>query len=679
MPSHSLSPIALRPPGRPEDGSTLPATMMVVAVILAFLSAAALLTSQDGRFAVRQQGNTDALTAADAALEYAYGQWKTSVAATIHGNKAAVPPASTWAPDTLLTKFNASYANTGAFAANTGIVIPSGKLFIRSTDRNGQPLMSGNTDVSASAAPVYADTSNVPGYPGWSGKTYNYVASVTVTNPNHAGRSGSDSAITVNRYFQVTTVPLFQAAIFYENDLEIHPGAKMVVTGLVHSNASVYALGFLANVQFMNNVSYVGTYQESSNPSVRYGWDGSNSSASATPEIYNAYYGGFPDYWADGKPSSTSTTRASQINQVSYIDPFGGASQNNNGLHDIVEVPPSTNTSDQIAYNNASLRIIIDSSQTTDAARYQIFDGSNNALTGVDRTNVLAALKATAPTTFTDLREAATVTATSVDMAKLAYATVPTTTLNTGAEFGAQTFPTGTNSDGTAYGTTAGGTTFQKNFSGTVYIHDVGATTSSTRKAISLVNGRKLGQDVSIATDNGLYIQGDYNTGGNQASDVPTNGTGTNPQVTGYNRHSSAVMADAVTVLSNSWSDNNSGSSLSSRTATATTINTAILAGDVPSNAGGDGIASGGAHNFPRSLENWGPPSNSSTYVNFTYTGSLVEAFRSEKFTGSWQTNNVYKWPNRLWSFDTNFLMKQPPGVPTGIQFSRGRYERAIN
>ena len=118
-------------------------------------------------------------------------------------------------------------------------------------------------------------------------------------------------------------------------------------------------------------------------------------------------------------------------------------------------------------------------------------------------------------------------------------------------------------------------------------------------------------------------------------------------------------MADAVTILSNSWTDNNSGAALSSRNATATTVNTAILAGDVPSNANGDGIASGGAHNFPRFLENWDS-------VNFTYYGSLVEAFHSNKFTGSWQTNNVYHWPNRLWNFDTVFLQKQPPGVPTG-------------
>ena len=599
------------------DASTLPATMMVVAVLLALLSAAAYLTSQDSRFTARQQSKSDALTAADAALEYAYSQWKVSVSSTIRGNKTNIPPASTWSSSTLLTKFKAAYSDSGAFAANTGVTVTA--LNISATDQNGQPIIDSTTrnDVSSTATPAGVDTNNVPGYPGWSGKSYNYVASVTVSNPNHFGSSSNDGPVTVKRYFQVTTVPLFQAAIFYENNLEIHPGAKMVVTGLVHSNAKIFALGYNAQLQFMSNVSYVSSYKEGSNPDVTLGWDGSNTKASNTPELankstidsYNKYGYNLPanyfsDLWADNKNSDTSATRASQLNQVSTIDPFGGASKNNNGLHDIVEVPADTNKSDQIAYNNASLRITIDSSiATTEAARYVITDGKNNPLPDADRANVIAALTATAPTNapratpFTDQRETFAVTVTSLDMAKLAVATVPAATLTATKEFG--TIPTlsGTNLDGTDMAT---GTTFQKNFQGTVYIRDVAKTTSSTRTAIRLVNGRKLGQDVSIASDNGLYIQGDYNTGGSQASDVPSNGNDpTKPQATGYNRHSSAVMADAVTILSNNWSDGNSSNKdLNSRMATATTVNTAILAGDVPSNADpdkdgkGNGIAS---------------------------------------------------------------------------------------
>ena len=320
-----------------------------------------------------------------------------------------------------------------------------------------------------------------------------------------------------------------------------------------------------------------------------------------------------------------------------------------------------------IAYDNASLRIEINSSNNP--VTYDIRDGSGNKLSGGDLVNVQNAMAA--PKTITDYREGATVTVTDLDMAKLAIATVPADVLTATKEFGTVT---------PIAGVVSSGTTFQNGFNGTVYIRDAAATTSGTRTAIRLVNGRSLGQNVTVVSASGVYIQGDYNTGGSATNQAPSNSSDTGaPNVTGYTRHASAVMADAVTVLSNSWNDNTAGKLLTTRVASPTTVNTAILAGDVPSNVDGQGYASGGAHNFPRFLEDWGPQGSSTKYTNFTYTGSLVEAFKSEKFVGHWQTNSVYKWPNRLWSYDTTFNLKQPPGVPTGIQYSRGRYERSSN
>ena len=71
-------------------------------------------------------------------------------------------------------------------------------------------------------------------------------------------------------------------------------------------------------------------------------------------------------------------------------------------------------------------------------------------------------------------------------------------------------------------------------------------------------------------------------------------------------------------ILSNSWSDTNSANS----TASNTTVNTAIIAGIVPS---GNGYYSGGAENFPRFLENWGGKT-------LTYYGSMIEKlYKSEQ------------------------------------------------
>ena len=443
----------------------------------------------------------------------------------------------------------------------------------------------------------------------------------------------------------MTQVPLFQAAIFYENKLEIHPGSAMTVSGLIHTNGNLWARGF-SSLQFKNNVSYVGSYNEIGDSTITKGWDGYNygwipgiGSFSTVPLVT----------WADGLTSGASTTKATQLNQVSPIDPFGGASTSNNGLHDIVDVPAAGNTSQQIAYNNASVIITVNSSlPTSNPAHLVITSGSGAPLSSADTAAIAAAVNNGTTTTIYDQREGENVTLTNLDMTKLATATVPP-----------------------APGSGATATPLQSSFGGTVYIHDVSPATGS-QAAIRLINGRSLGQNVSVATNNGLYIQGDYNTGGNSPSAVPSNvsnpnGT-TSPQASGYNRYASSVMADAVTILSNNWVDSNSSLSLSNRTATATTVNAAILAGDVASNST-TGQASGGAHNFPRFLENW-------NNVNFTYWGSLVEAFNSQEFTAPWQTGNVYYWPNRQWNYDTNFLNVQPPGTPQGIQFSRGRWQR---
>src|SRR4030095_12509329 len=93
---------------------------------------------------------------------------------------------------------------------------------------------------------------------------------------------------------------------------------------------------------------------------------------------------------------------------------------------------------------------------------------------------------------------------------------------------------------------------------------------------------------LTIASDNAVYIQGDYNTGRTVTASPPSNALGsandpTRPTVAGYNKQSSAVIADAVMILSNNWNDANSNLAVSARQATNTTINTAIVSGIVPS------------------------------------------------------------------------------------------------
>ncbi len=329
-------PISLRYPRRrrARSGSTLAVTMLVVALLITFLSIAALITSQFGRYAGRQQGDDDLRAAADAGMEYAYAAWRTSMQKSASLTTASVAVAV------------ANLNSTTLPFAGAGITFNS--ISVGPADANG---LSATT-----ASPT--TTYNVPNYPGWSGQTYNYLATVQVQSSStnyHYGFSSDASnrpVMTYERVFQYTTVPLFQAAIFYENTLEIHPGAAMTVVGLVHTNADLWARGF-STLKFMKNVSYVSSYNEIGNALLTNGWDGYDGHI--IPGVGS--YSGVPLVtWSDDKTSATSTAKASQLNQVSPIDPFGGASTNNNGLHDIVEKPATVGTNTAIAYNNAAVR-----------------------------------------------------------------------------------------------------------------------------------------------------------------------------------------------------------------------------------------------------------------------------------------------------------------------------------
>jgi hypothetical protein len=248
---------------------------------------------------------------------------------------------------------------------------------------------------------------------------------------------------------------------------------------------------------------------------------------------------------------------------------------------------------------------------------------------------------------FQDQREAANMAISSLDVSKIASALTPTNSGGTGYLLG---------SDVT--------------FKGIVYVANTSGS-STVKTGIRLKNGAKiLGPGLTVASENPVYIQGDYNTGQTSSNKTPANtannSTGANV-ASGYTEVPCAVLADAVTILSNAWSDSNN--SLSSRTATPTTVNSAIVAGIVPTGSGGSGANSysGGAENFPRFLEDW-------TNQTFTYYGSMVELYKSQQAIGYWGNSNVYDPPNRNWHFDTLFYTSPPPGSLQIMTYVKSRW-----
>jgi len=188
---------------------------------------------------------------------------------------------------------------------------------------------------------------------------------------------------------------------------------------------------------------------------------------------------------------------------------------------------------------------------------------------------------------------------------------------------------------------------------------------------IRLHNAAELPRPITVATDRPIYIRGDFNS---------------------VNKKPAAIIADAVTFLSNAWVDARhicnlwdgvsgpfgcvswgaSGSSGYRSAASLTTVNAAVMSGMVPtpcdwydadcaadgSNSYYNNWYSGGIENFPRFLENW-------SSVTFRYRGSLVSLFDSRIATGTWN-GTYYSPPDRDWGFDTMFEdpTKLPPATP---------------
>jgi hypothetical protein len=171
----------------------------------------------------------------------------------------------------------------------------------------------------------------------------------------------------------------------------------------------------------------------------------------------------------------------------------------------------------------------------------------------------------------------------------------------------------------------------------------------------------------TVGSENPVYILGDYNS--NAADPIWTGGAD--------KPHSAAgIVADAVTMLSNNWSDLNSIKINPThpelyRLGANTFYRVAIAAGKSVNfpfpgweNGADYGFGTdGGVHNFLRFLEDWQDPG-----ATLNYEGSLVSLYYSTYNTGTFKccTYSVYQPPTRNYVFDPDFTQPQnlPPGTP---------------
>lgn len=182
------------------------------------------------------------------------------------------------------------------------------------------------------------------------------------------------------------------------------------------------------------------------------------------------------------------------------------------------------------------------------------------------------------------------------------------------------------------------------------------------RRALKLTRGSNLVAaapgltGLTIASENPVYVQGNWNsTGVANFADAHV---------------ATAVLADAVTLLSNNWNDRASFTSphaTGGRNATTTWYRLAIIAGkglsferptagSPPADYGTDG----GAHNFLRYIENW-------DNQTLNYRGSIASLFIARQAVGTYKCcTTVYSPPGRGYNFDTEFLTPAllPPRTP---------------
>ena len=186
------------------------------------------------------------------------------------------------------------------------------------------------------------------------------------------------------------------------------------------------------------------------------------------------------------------------------------------------------------------------------------------------------------------------------------------------------------------------------------------------RRALKLVNGAinagvasLPAPGLTVASENPLYIQGDYNAA--PAAAIVGNAA---------NHVAASILADSVTVLSSAWLDVQSfynPNDPSTRQGTTTAYRMAVAAGkglSFPQPTGWGAVqdfgTDGGVHNFLRYLEGWGGN-------NLYYRGSIVNLFNSRQAVGTYKCcTNVYSPPTRVYNFDSDFLLPSllPPGTP---------------
>ncbi|MCK5126220.1 MAG: pilus assembly PilX N-terminal domain-containing protein [candidate division Zixibacteria bacterium] len=430
-------------------------------------------------------------------------------------------------------------------------------------------------------------------------------ASVKTYSIQSIGTSLIDgSQVSLTQEFDCALVPIFQWAVFYKDELWVEPVYDMNLDGRVHSNGNMYVRSASAGATmlFEDRVTCGGDLING------FPWAGSKGPVQFTDKDGNhidqkqdgnwidaAYANKYQSYdtWFE---ASTALWGGMVRDQSFGEKPLNLPLSGSGDAHKLIERADGGNVDSY--ENKADLKIL-------DGVPY-----SWNGSAWIDIAASLPAgtIKQDASVEFYDHKEKKQVRNTQIDVGLLSTS---------------------------AY--------FPNN--GIIYVSD--QLSGSYINGTTLVNGDDLnGKPMTVACENPVYIQGDFNT---------------------QDKQPAAVMTDAMYFLSNNWNYANSTefSSLSSRIPTATEANVSFITGDVAPDIAASNHQ-GGLENLPRFLEDW-------RGKELKIRGSMIQMWRSQQAIGDYTYGQYYTAPSRNWGFDTDLSdpSKLPPGTPSVRVFQR--------
>jgi len=445
-------------------------------------------------------------------------------------------------------------------------------------------------------------TANAPVIAGFQFTTYDLspgpVYNGTITLGTYAGLQARIRPITITaevrstvinlararvvRTAEAQSISVFQFGVFYEEDLEIIPGPNMTFAGRVHTNGDLY----VASGATLSFDSYTTAYG-----SIYHDRKDDPGNPANGPVQFKDAGGVYQDMFQAGEWLDSRHANWAAESQTRW----GGMVKDNS--HDVTQlklpIPVLADSHNIIERTDPTDPPALSKEKFHKKAGLRIVDG---VATDGDGFSVTLQPGVVTTRNMYDYREGKTMTITEVDVgALIASAQVPSNAI--------------------------------------IYVSETGAD-----KGVRLVNGAQLpAGGLTVASDNPMYIKGDYNTLGT--------------------RQPSSVLADAVYILSNNWDDANSSLPLAQRQAASTTVNVAIVTGNTDTTVSN---YNGGLENLMRFLERW-------SGRTLTYEGSIICMWNSEQATGAWYYGgNYYTAPQRNWHYDPAFAnpTNAPPGVP---------------